>query len=79
MNPFMVRGVWRQRSHRFPVLAVKPDAECAQLEIHDTDSGYISLRPWDARRLAFELLELAREKDGKDWVEELDRVKVCST
>lgn len=70
-----LHGVWRQRGYRFPRLEVQPDAECVTVSI-DADGDAVSLRPWDARRLAFTLLELAREKDGKDWVEELDRVKV---
>lgn len=34
----------------------------------------VSLHPSDMRKLAVELLDLAQQKDGKDWVEEVGRV-----
>lgn len=36
----------------------------------------ITLSPDQMRTVAFELLAVARDRDGKDWVEELDRMRV---
>jgi len=58
-------------------LTMRPHAAGVELKAWGGTPTYhqeVVLAPAGMRRLAIELLDLARQRDGKDWIEELGRV-----
>jgi hypothetical protein len=53
-------------------LEIRPDSKGCTVRT----SCPVTLTPEQMRKVAFELLAVAKDRDGKDWVAELDRMRV---